>query len=526
MDLGIVSSPRDVVRCCDCGCDCSLNNPSFGSWIRSVKRKHDEFENDKPFYIPELELELSSSNAKVQIENECELLRETVSSQQQSIQDLYEELDEERNAASTAANEAMSMILRLQREKAELQMELRQFKRFADEKMEHDQQELLALEDLIYKREQTIQALTFEAQAYKHRMMSYGLTEDEAEFDGEKNMLSRNPSMVENDSQYDLPTYDYPPIKCNVNENPGPLEADIDVDDVEKYPLADSPHGRENLKTLERRISQMERNPSFTQSNGGDVSGGRNYMEKMVVGQSPRRQRHFRTVSTGSSSSLLGPTRELRPDFYLDSPRSNSGSVKKMEDVSVAEGNAFGKGKGGDSSETVDNDMNDRVYTIDSVHHHSVSHSGAAEQKFKDDASDSYVMSPREKMNQPDLGDPDIVKLYMRLQALEADRESMRQAIMSMRTEKAQMVLLKEIAQHLSKDVVPERRLPLRKASIVGAFSFIYVFKWITSFVFWRKKARRSKYMNGIQGNNMGLQMLLEKTPRIRQWRCLSSTQV
>lgn len=472
MDLGIVSSsPRDVVRCCDCGCDCSLNNASFGSWIRSVKRKHDEFASEKPFYIPELELELSSSNAKVQIENECQLLRETVSSQQQSIQDLYEELDEERNAASTAANEAMSMILRLQREKAELQMELRQFKRFADEKMEHDQQELLALEDLIYKREQTIQALTFEAQAYKHRMMSYGLSEGEAEFDGEKNMLSRNPSMIEYDTQYDLPTYDYPPIKCNLNENPGPLEADIDVEDVEKYPLTDSPH----LKTLERRISQMERNPSFSQSNG-DVSGGRNYMEKMVVGQSPRRERHFRRVSTGSSSSLLGTTRELRPDFSLDSPRSNSGSLKKMEDVSYAEGTSFAKG---DSSETVENDMNDRVYTIDSVHHHSVSHSNAAEEKFKDETTDGYVMSPREKLNQPDLGDPDIAKLYMRLQALEADRESMRQAIMSMRTEKAQMVLLKEIAQHLSKDIVPERKLPLTKASMIGAFSFISVFKVI-----------------------------------------------
>ncbi|XP_010452595.1 PREDICTED: myosin-binding protein 7 [Camelina sativa] len=525
MDLAIVSSsPRDVVRCCDCGCSCSLNDASPGSLLRSVKRKFEEFQNDKPFYITELELDLSSSNAKVQIENELELLRETVSSQQQSIQDLYEELDEERNAASTAASEAMSMILRLQRDKAELQMELRQFKRFAEEKMEHDQQELLDLEDLVYKREQTIQAMTCEAQAYKHRMMSFGLTDTEAELDAEKGMLSRNPSMIESDYQYDLPTYDYPPIKCNVNENPGPLEADIDVDDVEKYPLNDSPHGIENLKTLEKRISQMEKNPSFTQSNG-DVSGGRNYSEKLMIGQSPRRQRHFRRVSTGSSSSLLGTNRETRPDFPTESPRSNSGSFRKVEDASFAEGNSYAKGKI-DSSEIGDNDMNDRVYTIDSVHH-GVSHSGVAEQKFKNETVDGYAaMSPREKLSQPDLGDPDIVKLYMRLQALEADRESMKQAIMSMRTEKAQMVLLKEIAQHLSKDVVPERRLPLRKTSIVGAFSFISLFKWITSFVLWRRKARRSKYMNGMQGNNMGLQMLLEKTPRIRQWRCLSSTQV
>ncbi|KAF8096494.1 hypothetical protein N665_0307s0024 [Sinapis alba] len=487
----------DLVRCCDCGCDCSA---SPGSWIRSVKRKHDELENENRFHIPELDLNLSSSNAKVQIENECELLRETVTSQQETIQELYGELDEERNAASTAANEAMSMILKLQRDKAEIQMELRQFKRFAEEKMEHDQQELLAFEDLVYKREQTIQALTCEAQAYKHRMMSYGV--DESEFDGERNMLSRNASLMENEFEYDLPAYDYPPLKCSLNENLDPLEADIDVEDVEKYALTDSPHGREDLKSLEQRISQMERIPSFTPAHG-DVSVERNYLEKVVVGQ-----RHLRGVSTGSSSSLLGTNRDQRPDFTVDSPRSNTGSFRKVE--------------GDLPEETGDNDMDDRVYTIDSIHH-SVSQSDASEQKFKDDTADDCY---GENLTQPDLSDPGITKLYMRLQALEADRESMRQAIVSMRTEKAQMVLLKEIAQHLSKDIIPERRLPLQKASTVGSFSFIYVFKWITSFLFWRKRARRSKYMNGMQGSSMGLQMLLEKTPRIRQWRCLSRTQV
>ncbi|KAL0874809.1 hypothetical protein Bca101_024514 [Brassica carinata] len=451
----------DTLKCCDCGCDCS-------SHIPSPKRKHDESKNEKP-------LSSSSSNAKVLIENECQLLRETVASQQESIQDLYAELDEERNAASTAANEAMSMILRLQREKAEVEMELRQFKRFSEEKMEHDQRELLALEDLVYKREQTIQALSFEAQAYRHRMMSYGVSEAEVDYDEEKNMYDE---------------YDYPPLKCSLNENPEALE-EVDVD-VEKYTLTDSP-----LKSLELRISQME---SLTPSSGDGEVRGRTYLEKVVVGngQSPRRQRHFRKVSTGSSTSLLGTNRDQRPDFSVDSPRFKGGS-----------------------SDTGDNDMDDRVYTIVSVHQ-GVSHSGGAEEKVRGDTVDGYVG----ELNQPDLGDPDIVKLYARMQALEADRESMRQAIVSMRTEKAQMVLLKEIAQHLSKDVIPERRLPLRKASIVGVFSFISVFKWITSFVFWRKKARRSKYMNGVQGNNMGLEMLLEKTPRIRQWRCLSSTQV
>ncbi|XWS43304.1 hypothetical protein CRYUN_Cryun16bG0091500 [Craigia yunnanensis] len=141
------------MECCDCSTTCSLiGNPS-STWFRSVKRKYDEFETGNGFYVPGFDL---YSNPRVQIENECVALRETVSSQQAAMRDLYTELEEERNASSSAATEAMSMILKLQRDKAEIQMEARQLKRFTEEKMAHDQQEIMALEDLLYKREQVI----------------------------------------------------------------------------------------------------------------------------------------------------------------------------------------------------------------------------------------------------------------------------------------------------------------------------------------------------------------------------------
>ncbi|MCH95550.1 hypothetical protein A2U01_0016529, partial [Trifolium medium] len=194
MDSETVTSPKDLLKCCDCGCSCSLLDQNSATWMRSVKRKHDEFKVESQLPVP--------SVARVEIGNECVALREMVGVQQRTIQDLNEELDEERNSSSTAANEAMSMILRLQREKAEIQMEARQFKRFAEEKMTHDQEELMSLEDLLYKREQIIQSLTCEVQAYKHRMMSFGFTEDELEGD-----------------QYDILPYEYPPLKCNVMHN-------------------------------------------------------------------------------------------------------------------------------------------------------------------------------------------------------------------------------------------------------------------------------------------------------------------
>ncbi|KAF7818891.1 myosin-binding protein 7 [Senna tora] len=444
MDSEAVPSSRNLVKCCNCECSCSLATDSSGTWLRSVKRKHGEFEGDNKFSVPELD---TFSVARVQIENECEALREIVASQQQAIQDLHAELEEERNASTTAANEAMSMILRLQREKAEIQMEARQFKRFAEEKTSHDQQELLALEDMVYKREQTIQALTCEVQAYKHRMMSYGLTESEAE--GERNL-----SLEEFDDQYELPTYDYPPLKCSGHIT---MDADNDDTDIEKYAFGETPCDR--LRNLENRISQMERNSSHNQVDGDYM--GKNILEKVVVGQSPRHTRHSRKLSN-DSSSFVGMGREMGPDFLIDSPKS----FRKMDYVSQSEEHSNLR-KVDYASEAAD-DMSDRVYTIDSVHT-GTPYQGLRESKAGAVNTD-YTTTPT------DFEDPDIKKLYMRLQALEADRESMRQAIISMRTDKAQVVLLKEIAQHLCKEMSPQKKMTVRKPS-AGRFSFLSIIK-------------------------------------------------
>ena len=69
----------------------------------------------------------------------------------------------------------------------------------------------------------------------------------------------------------------------------------------------------------------------------------------------------------------------------------------------------------------VEMEEEDRIYTVDTIH--------------RDDPPEEDKVS--------------IQKLYKRLEALEAGRESMRRAIVSMRTDKAQLFLLKEIAQNL-----------------------------------------------------------------------------
>ncbi|CAL0321539.1 unnamed protein product [Lupinus luteus] len=515
MDVELVLPSKDLLKCCNCGCSCSLAVGSSETWMRSVKRKHDEFELDSGLRVPLF--------ARIGIENECMALREMVSSQQKTIEDLNAELEEERNSASTAANEAMSMILRLQREKAEIQMESRQFKRFAEQKMSHDQEEVLSLEDMLYKREQVIQSLTCEVQAYKHRMMSFGLTEEEVE--GE---------------QYELSTYEYPSLKCDVLH--GVMDADNDDTDIEKYAFGENPS--DHLRELENRIFQMERSPTYSQMDGDFT--GRNTFEKVVVGHSPRRTRHSRKFSS-DSTSFGGMGRETGPTFQMDSPKVNN----RKDNFSQSD-DPFNLKKEDKASES--DDTSDRIYTVDFVQV-GAPDNGFTESKARAGAFEDYATSPRESGNNADFEDHDIKKLYMRLHALEADRESMRQAIISMSTDKAQLVLLKEIAQHLCKEMSPERKMTVRKPSIVGSFSFFSIFKvaqayieisysciillaivcpsvkdllleWITSVVFWRKRAYQSKYMFEVPADSMGLLLLLDNGTHARPWRCISSTQV
>ncbi|XP_004494287.1 myosin-binding protein 7-like [Cicer arietinum] len=467
MDLESSDDPFDAKPCkcrdCDCECGCSERSKN---WTRSVKRKHDEAEKAR-------QLNESDGIVRVEIGDECLALRQAVCSQQKAIQDLYSELEEERNAASSAANETMSMILRLQSEKAELEMEARQFKRFVEERTSHDQQELLELEDLLYKREQAIHSLTCEVQAYKHRLMSYGLTELEAEGDNE------------------FPPYEYPPLKCNVMHV---VTDDDNDDDVEKYVFGETP--RDRLRNLENRISQMERTPTYSQMNEDFCA--KNIIEKVIVGQSPRRNKHSRKFSCDSSS--------FGPDLMLDSSPRINGSFRKMDSNGLDD---FSNLKKMDDVFEVGDNMTDKVYTIDS--------------EFKG-SYDEYVTTPREFGNQGEFEDPNVKKLYTRLQALEADRESMRQAIISMRTDKAQLVLLKEIAQHLCKEMSVQRKVTVR--SFIGGFSFFTIFKWVASIVFWRKRGHQIKYMFGLPSNNNGLLMLLDKGPGVRSWRYISRTQM
>ncbi|KAI5675815.1 hypothetical protein M9H77_06765 [Catharanthus roseus] len=113
-----------------------------------------------------------SISGKSQVD--IDALKEILCAQQKLLQKLYNELDAEREASSTAASEALSMILRLQGEKAAVQMEADQYKRMVEEKMCHAEESLAIFEDIMYQKEMEVASLDYQVQAYRHKLISMG----------------------------------------------------------------------------------------------------------------------------------------------------------------------------------------------------------------------------------------------------------------------------------------------------------------------------------------------------------------
>ncbi|KAH8965295.1 hypothetical protein BDL97_04G110800 [Sphagnum fallax] len=80
---------------------------------------------------------------------------------------MYLELEKERNASTTAANEAMGVIARLQEEKAVVLMEARQFQQVVEQKSMHDQEAIKGLQEVIARIEKEKRELEEENEFYR-----------------------------------------------------------------------------------------------------------------------------------------------------------------------------------------------------------------------------------------------------------------------------------------------------------------------------------------------------------------------
>eukprot|EP00250_Pteridium_aquilinum_P020525 c24849_g2_i1 orf=696-2786(+) len=103
--------------------------------------------------------------------SEVLLLKEALKSERDALQKLYIELEEERGASMTAANEAMAMITRLQEEKAAVLMEAHRYRRVAEERESHHQEAIGLLKEALLTKEDDVLALQDLLNAYRETLL-------------------------------------------------------------------------------------------------------------------------------------------------------------------------------------------------------------------------------------------------------------------------------------------------------------------------------------------------------------------
>ncbi|KAJ0965749.1 hypothetical protein J5N97_026887 [Dioscorea zingiberensis] len=110
-------------------------------------------------------------------EGEISALKDALFNQCVLMEKLYNEIEEERDASASAASEALSVILRLQREKAIQKMEACQYRRITEEKLYYAEELLADLEEVVQQKEMEIRTLKNQLKACEHQTSSIGIKE-------------------------------------------------------------------------------------------------------------------------------------------------------------------------------------------------------------------------------------------------------------------------------------------------------------------------------------------------------------
>lgn len=112
-------------------------------------------------------------------ENDTIQLQRAIFAQYIMMKKLFMELEVEREASATATSAAMSMIRKLQKEKDAERMEAWQYKRIAEEKMNHTDRALEILKEVMELKDLEISYLRNQLQAYKHKLLDAGIDDSD-----------------------------------------------------------------------------------------------------------------------------------------------------------------------------------------------------------------------------------------------------------------------------------------------------------------------------------------------------------
>lgn len=168
-----------------------VSNGEFGEIAKGDGNVKENFDSHGEFGDESNGQELVNGDEEVDVM----ALRELVNIERQRADAVYLELEKERNAAATASEEAMAMILRLQNEKSLIEMEAKQYRRLAEEKQIHDQEVIQSLRWIVMKHESERGLLEDQLRYFRRKSKVYvkGDEGDESEgFDESLNFFNSN----------------------------------------------------------------------------------------------------------------------------------------------------------------------------------------------------------------------------------------------------------------------------------------------------------------------------------------------
>ncbi|CAN4104569.1 unnamed protein product [Withania somnifera] len=134
-------------------------------------------------------------------EHRIRLLERALEHEKEARYALCLELGKERNAAASAADEAMAMILRLQEEKASIEMDAHQYQRLIEEKSAFEAEEMNILTEILLRSEREKHFLEKELEVYR-----------------QTNFVGNEESTVDNGNLVDA--LRGPDALCDPNEDP------------------------------------------------------------------------------------------------------------------------------------------------------------------------------------------------------------------------------------------------------------------------------------------------------------------
>ncbi|KAK9060067.1 hypothetical protein SSX86_020771 [Deinandra increscens subsp. villosa] len=347
--------------------------------------------------------------------NTTEKLKSALRAERKALQALYTELEEERSASAVAASETMAMINRLQEEKAAMQMEALHYQRMMEEQSEYDQEALQLLNDLMVKKErelelyrkkvsdyETRERMRFSTTSLKSGTCSASCSHSEEDGDGMWVDLSHEPKEGNQESRNQNT-----PIDGLVN-----LDSSFaDFEDERMSILEQLKILEEKLFTLsdeeDRHFGDLRQIEDYFEENGKHLNGNPipipGFDGQEVNGitdgfpKEPLEARYQDRRSVGSTG------KRLLPLFDALETESDDGVI-----TSNGNGNGF----------------------------------------HSDKVEDTEITRFELQKKRIDI-EEEVDQLYVRLHALEADREFLKHCIGSLKKGDKGMELLHEILQHL-----------------------------------------------------------------------------